>query len=482
MPHQNENIFLSINKSWFSWIPTNIGYLNFNYIADEKSLTSVFGKNNFKLRTNSNKEKKVEILNTNLTDLNSTLKIIFDKIEVPSTAEIEFKNNSIFNDYLNRNQPSNITGYCNIIYKTLETELLRISSSFDIETNGKIEIKNISIECNKEIESIDLKDNTLINTILNGIYTLIKKISHGDNHHFQKIDTMIGVYTKFEPEQILTDLGFQIKRIDKFVKSNDDDAFSILYQLDKQSADIVADGFMSYISTFYEIFIRNDVKESSNPIFVQANSILTTKTASSKNSYIKYKNILNTVKSIKAGVNKQKLKTEKKKNKYTFMISLFALIAAYNILFSNIIDKDLHSSFSMWTMNFLNRDATIVLIGLAISSFAIRDYIYNYIIGLFRKAMSNPNKYTFIEIIILFNYLKKNSSDEILNMNQNQEKIKKIEEYINYYLELILYMGILSLLFSIFSYLGFNKFILIPIVILVFILGYKLFKLRNIHK
>ena len=37
-------------SSWFSWIPTNIGYLNFNYIADEKSLVSVFGKNNFKLK------------------------------------------------------------------------------------------------------------------------------------------------------------------------------------------------------------------------------------------------------------------------------------------------------------------------------------------------------------------------------------------------------------------------------------------------
>lgn len=192
-------------SSWFSWIPTNIGYLNFNYIADEKSLVSVFGKNNFKLKKQS--QINLTLYNTNLSDLNPAIRNLFTKEEIPCIAKLKFKNISHFNKSLNRIQSCGVKGNCNLYYKYSNKLLMNVKSKFKIESNGKINIYKIEISYNnKYVNDINLKDdNTMLNTIVNALYTLIKKVSHGDNHHFQKIDTMIGVYTKFVPEQILTD-------------------------------------------------------------------------------------------------------------------------------------------------------------------------------------------------------------------------------------------------------------------------------------
>jgi hypothetical protein len=470
-------------SSWFSWIPTNIGYLNFNYIADERSLISVFGERNFELKKNSNIEKEIKLFNTNLSDLNSTVKTLLSKEEIPCIAEIKFVNESTFNPSLNRSQPYSITGYCNLSYINIENKLLmKVNSDFEIESNGKIEIKNIEISYSNDVDDIDLnKNNTMINTIVNAIYTLIKKISHGDNHHFQKIDTMIGVYTEFIPEQILTDLGFQIKRIDKFVKSNENSVFAVLYQQDKSSADIVASGFMSYISTFYELFLKNSnlIKQ---PLFKEANKVLNNK---NEIRYIKYENIINTIESIKAGVQKHKQALEKKKNTLGFLISMFALVAAYNILFSNLIwqnETTTTSVISTFLISHLSRDAVIVLIGIIIFSLAINNYISNYSINLFRKAMSNPSKYTFIEVLILYKYIKTNNIEkEILEIERNKDSIKIIEDHINEYINLIFYIAIVCLVSFILSFIGFQIISLIPIVIYIIFLFYKLFKFRKIH-
>lgn len=464
-------------SSWFSWIPTNIGYLNFNYIADEKSLISVFGKENFKLEKNADIE--IKLFNTNLSDLNSAAKKLLKKEEYPCVAEMKFTNNSTFNSSLNRYQPYKITGYCNLSYSNVENKvLLKVNSNFNIESNGKVEIRDIEISYSDDVDEIDLsKDNIMLNTIVNAIYTLIKKVSHGDNHHFQKIDTMIGVYTEFIPEQILTDLGFQIKRIDKFIKSNDNSVFAILYEQDKATSDIMASGFMSYISTFYELFLKN-TDSIKQPIFKEANEILNNKVR-----YIKYENITNTIESIRAGVQKHKQILEKKKNTLGFILSLFALLAAYNILFSNLITRDCttNSMFSTLLISYLSRDAITLLIGIIIFSFVIKEYVSNYTINLFRKAMNNPMYYTFIEIVILYKYIKSNNFEEDLSKTtEYKNSVKIIEDCINDYANQILYIAIICFVCFLLSLLGMPEYTLIPIILNIIFLVYKLIKFKNI--
>ena len=464
-------------SSWFSWIPTNIGYLNFNYIADERSLISVFGKNNFKLEKKSN--INLTLYNTNLSDLNPAIRELFIKEEIPCIAKLRFNNISHFNNLLNKTQSSGVKGHCNLYYKDSLSLLMKVNSKFKIQSNGKIEIYDFKIIYNSDkVEDINLEDdNTILNTIVNALYTLIKKVSHGDNHHFQKIDTMIGVYTKFVPEQILTDLGFQIKRIDKFVKSNEKSVFDILYHQDKSMSDIMANGFMSYINTFYELFLKTPPTAS-----VRASVRTSSRTSTTGNKYIKYENIVNTVQSINAGVQKHKQVLEKKKNAFTFVLSMFALVAAYNILFSNLIPENCnsYSSIGVFLISYLSRDAIILLFAIIIFTPVIKGYVVHYITNLFRQSMNNPNNYSFIELLIIKTYIKANDYDKDLNSNDNyQNNLKLINNFINEYVNIILILSIYIFVIFVLLILNLNEWIPLPII---FMLTYTILKISKFKK
>ena len=62
------NQVFNIEGNWYSWIPTNLGVLNFQYVADESNLQKVFGKKNYEIiYDDTNNTKIIHIKNTNLS-------------------------------------------------------------------------------------------------------------------------------------------------------------------------------------------------------------------------------------------------------------------------------------------------------------------------------------------------------------------------------------------------------------------------------
>ena len=103
----------TVGESWYSWIPTNLGFLNFNYVADFHNLLRVFGKNNFSIQSTTDK-KIVKLHETNLSDLNCFITKALDINEEKLSAEIILNNETIHNKVLGKSQPSKIYGTCNI--------------------------------------------------------------------------------------------------------------------------------------------------------------------------------------------------------------------------------------------------------------------------------------------------------------------------------------------------------------------------------
>lgn len=463
----SENI--PANKiAWYSWIPTNIGYLNFNYIAEEKNIKSIFGEDSFSHNVSSDK-KAISLYSTNLSDINCIVKDIFQIDEVTATADIEFQNTQKFNSTINRMQPSDINGEIIFLYTKKENQeqnlLLKIKASFSIERNGKIKIYNIQIDRNEDfVNELNLiKNNGLLNTIVNGIYTIVKKIVHGDNHHYQKIDTLIGVYTDFVPSQIITDLGFQIKRLDKFVKYNDDDSIALIYKSDKLDSIEIAEGFLSYIKTFKELF-RKEIRED--------------KTKHINDYFISYNSIENTIKSIKAGVDKIKSKTAKKNNRFVFIVSLIGLFSTLNILISTTLLKEYNlSEFSNFLAHYIckwdmlyPRDLMAIILFIVVIVPTFGKLFIEYLNNKIREKMSSSQKYySFLEVLILFSYInKKELSAELIN--GNIDNLNKLDKYVMTKFKLIVSSSLISITLAFLIILNANiYFYIIPALIFFYI-------------
>ena len=397
----------SVGRSWYSWIPTNLGFLNFNYAADYNNLVSVFGENNFFIQ--STEHSKTIILNeTNLSDLNCFIKKALNIDEAKSTAKIVLNNNTISNTITGKSQPSNICGTCNLTF--LDNNIFEIDSKFTIERTGKIIIKDIIVDYKDEYINEITYDNVLNQTIANAIYTLIKKIIHGDNHHYQKVDTMIGVYTEFEPRQILTDLGFQLKRLEKFVKTNDTESLALIYDIDKKYAHNVAKGFQSYIQTFYNLFLKDNKNKKETKLH-----------------FITKKNIKNVILSIKSGVLSHKSKKEEEKSSILFVVSLLALFSTLNIFYSSMVDTS--NKLSCLLFEYApSRDVVTLftfLIILYIPFF--KKPINTFILKKLRFLIKEKkHMYSLFELFVLVNYSKYMSSE---TRNLYSENIKIFNKF-----------------------------------------------------
>ncbi len=69
-------------KKCYSWIPINIGYINFNYIIDSDNVDYIFDVGNYTLENTSIKKKIIIISKTHFSDLNTGISKIFDKEEI----------------------------------------------------------------------------------------------------------------------------------------------------------------------------------------------------------------------------------------------------------------------------------------------------------------------------------------------------------------------------------------------------------------
>jgi hypothetical protein len=405
---------------WYSWIPTNIGYLNFNYIADRENLDAVFGKDNYFLEFENNHQKKITIIKTYLSDSNPLVNKILDKKEFYPVAYLEFNRNMKFNHILDKYQPNSITGKIILSFEGIDPDIAlednsesqpetkeykKISAEFTIERTGKLCIENVQYIIDSQMHVKNIDDTKLPE--LTALYTLINKVVHGDNHHFQKIDTMIGIYKEFVPKQILTDLGFHIKRLDKFLKNESNDIGMILFSQDKEKISSYAKGFKSYIDTFNTLF----------------NSELETTTLKSEENYfITYQNIDNTIKSIEAKSDSLKIVKNFSHNLRVLIFTLLGFFISANILISSLAENYYSEGLSV-IQNFINRDYLIVIMFLIILYF-LRHDILAVVMQVIRKKISAKDNYNYLEYFIISNYLMEDIKKEVSSRDYIQTYLK----------------------------------------------------------
>jgi hypothetical protein len=443
----------TVGRSWYSWIPTNLGFLNFNYVADFHNLLKVFGENNFSIKSTTDK-KIVKLHETNLSDLNCFITKALDINEEKLSAEIVLNNETIDNKVLGKSQPSKISGTCNIAMP--DNNIFQIKSIFTIERTGKIIIKDIIIIYQSEhINKIE-NNNTLNQTVANAVYTLIKKIVHGDNHHDQKVDTMIGVYTEFEPRQILTDLGFQLKRIEKFVKTNHTPSLSLIYDIDKVYAYNVAKGFQSYIETFNNLFLEDkEDKEDKEKINLP---------------FITKENIENVILSIEAGVLNYKSKKEEGRNFILFMVTFIALFSSLNILYSTFFTGNQEQLPFYAPSKYTALLATFIIMSLLIFGKPIITFFSQKL-----RLLTKEKKfgYSLFELFVLIPYIKSMSNETRKQFPDKVKILNKFKYKIIFYLALFS-ISFLSLSIAIYFH---NTLLIIAIItfimLLICLLSYK---------
>lgn len=392
----------------YTWIPTNLGYLNFNYIADVNFLDKTFSKFGYELDDKKECEKKIIIHKTSLTDLNPKTVKIYQIDDICAKCEIKIMLNKG-----TESKTENLSGSITLEHSDNKALLFIAKSNFTIKLNGEMKLYDIDIQyCDKKA-TIKKKDKQAVyDTSIIALATLLKKVIHRDNHHDQKVDTLIGVYETFNPNQILTDLAFQIKRMEKSCK-NEQSTQHPLYAQQLLNLPNEANGFMSYINTFKNLF-ENELKKTSK----QAH-------------YVQYDNIENVVDSIKASVSKLQQKKIKKSSAKTLLLTLFAILISYIIMLNGyLVNHREDNSVISWLAT--NTDVAIyvtllVFIYFTISAFKIA---YGYIGNFFAK---NKDLY---ELFILAS----NTTDKTLKRYYNNRK----------YLTLIilLIMGITSIFFG----------------------------------
>lgn len=315
---QNTKVYI-IEKDWYSWIPTNLGQLNFAYIGDSSSLHKVFGSNSFKVQSTSPSNKTIHLQNTNLSDLNFINNFLNKITEAKDSAVI------------------NITDESNYFQGTVTIEYnkkVEIKGDFVVKINGEVKISNVSITYDTDKVNTIKSTPILDNTIVTAIYTVLKKVIHGDNHHEQKIDTFIGVYVEsFNPIKILDSFAATIKSRERVVK--DSTRNNCYYKQQKMLSAIEIDGYISYIETFNILF-------------------KTTENEASLKEKIQY--IKNVAQSLKASVEKIKFDLDSTQKHITLFMTFMAFIVSINIihngLYGTISSTTAHGKidYIMWSI------------------------------------------------------------------------------------------------------------------------------------
>lgn len=320
------------DKEYTSWIPTNLGNINFDLIAreyriDEKTSVCLKNKSSLELLFADFKPHLTDLMSLKTSRLikkNSItspleqqhnpivfISLSFDKSRKLYSGKcyLYFVTNKDYsslvkelhsfykNLYIQREQShalENDLELHKIFFESLFKKLTWSPSSkkyrkqppsyhncdFVMEINGKITIKNIetaaiTFDENKYAEMASNNDKNIISKIdlscesltdltdvyhnnltyiAQSLYTVIKRLIHGDNHHHHKLDTIIPVAeTPFDPEMIFNSMASRLKEIEVTIREGN--------TLSAQSDALKAKGLKSYISTFVCLFLK--CKESS---------------------------------------------------------------------------------------------------------------------------------------------------------------------------------------------------------------------------
>lgn len=305
------------SSSWYGWIPTNVGKLNFKFVGLHKDIQEndhdeiIVTDNTFRISNFSTKF---------ISDTYAKAPKLFKKIFLPKIENEIFSKADIFL----KERKQCFTGGISLKYK--DTDYI-ISANVIIGKNGKTKIYNLvhSGTLDLELENFNNIDE-FDDHIAQVFFVILKTIVHGDHHHHQKIDVAIKVSkNKFDYHKIMNDLMTQVKRIEYDIKS----ITRCGNELKIQNAIEEMNGYKSYIKTFGQIFIKPTEEEVYNSkISILDNIIL----------------------SLKSSVNKHINKMTIKDKIYTSFVTYLALIVSLSILYMSTLSDyklqvDYHAYF-----------------------------------------------------------------------------------------------------------------------------------------
>jgi hypothetical protein len=316
---------------WYSWIPTNLGELNFDFIGKSKIIENNYQQ--IRKRNNSFYIKKLDIsyISDTYTPNDALVNLLLSPF-LPSFQEEIFGYADVF---LIKNT---FTFYGTIRLSYPENFLAK--ATIEIELNGKIKISNLDVNSYEEGLWSEFGDyNHFSNYLAQVIFIIIKGLIHGDNHHHQKIDTAIAVNpNQFQPEYIVQNMIRHIKRVEHDIKHLD----RCYGEIKSKNSIEEMKGYRSYIKTFRLLFAQQIDNLTVVPIYVKEEKILD-----------------NIIDSLESNV-------KKTQNKPAHRLSFFAILLVYlgalisgSILYLNLWGKDHPSYVNNWGYYWIY--ATIIL-------------------------------------------------------------------------------------------------------------------------
>jgi hypothetical protein len=175
-------------QEYFSWIPNNTSQLKFDRNLSQSHLRDIFNDKNLSIDIDNN----IHIKNLKIDDYTNYNPSYLFKTSFNSQIIFNETNNSdILTIELFNNKPF-IRNLLEILC-LVNSDNLYFKVNFEIKKNGELKLYNFTCSNN-------ISDNKYYFNEAN--YILLKRIFHLDNHHHQKIDTFIGLYTEFDKNQI----------------------------------------------------------------------------------------------------------------------------------------------------------------------------------------------------------------------------------------------------------------------------------------
>jgi succinate dehydrogenase/fumarate reductase cytochrome b subunit len=247
---------------WSSWIPTNLGILQDEFIGHHDSLSETFSEKYVESCIDDftfSKKQEIEIADINISDTLCPIARMYNFIFYEQTkAKGKIKFNA-------RTSPDEeLTGEISINYCITSTINTSISTKFKLFENGAIFLDKIYINYNESTTDINIAIE-YEHVIANALYNFLKRVVHGDNHHHAKIDTIIYVHkmpseTKFndlESDSILCEdislhMSKKIKLKEREIKSIKQNNCNIW--LSKINIFYSLKGYLAYYKTFKFLF------------------------------------------------------------------------------------------------------------------------------------------------------------------------------------------------------------------------------------
>lgn len=235
----------AFSNSWFAWVPTNLGKIRFSLLA-RHNLQQKFGK----FSSSENFQNQVTYKNLDISFLSDSLKSSYLNLFFKREKEYFLQANATIKQITSSQYEGNIL---------LFNEYLEIKATFSTDDKAIITINPLSIEYKQSTDRRLFVDptyrDTVEKTLASAMYNVLKLLFHLDNHHHQKIDTILKVYKgSMDYDDVINTFARHVKDVEVFVKRSRGDN----YYLKNLKSLHEIDGYMAYVETFNELFGSNN--------------------------------------------------------------------------------------------------------------------------------------------------------------------------------------------------------------------------------